>query len=203
MKILIADDHELYREALSLLVSNQFADADITEVADFRELLGVASEACDWAAFIIDLNMPGADFPSAIRTLNQRYPTVPIVVITSSDRPEDTQQALQAGALGYILKSMKNEEIAQSLTLIVKSGISLHPATSAPPSSANGELTPRQTEVLKRMCEGASNKRIALDMGLSESTVKIHVRAILSHFDVANRTEAVIQAKKYLQLPDS
>lgn len=96
---------------------------------------------------------------------------------------------MAAGALGYILKSMKNKEIIQALTLILNHGISIHPAVP-------NQATPQK--VFAMMPNGASNKRIALDMGLSESTVKIHVRAILNTLQVPNRTEAVLKAKHYL-----
>jgi two-component system, NarL family, nitrate/nitrite response regulator NarL len=198
MKILLADDHELYREGLAMLVSAHFGACEVRQASDFDELVSLASQQDDWSAIIVDLHMPGLDYQAGIRRLKKQFPDTPLIVITSSQDPADTRQALDAGALGYILKSMKNNEITQALELIIQQGISIHPAVkNTPVTSSNQEsLTPRQEQVLALMCEGASNKRIALDMGLSESTVKIHVRAILAFFGVSNRTEAVIEARK-------
>ena len=203
MKILIADDHELYRDALALLVGSRYPDCTIMQVASYDELVSTADSSV-WDAFLVDLNMPGLNYDAGIRTLHAHHPNTPIIVITSSEDPMDTQHALQAGALGYILKSMKNDEILNALDLIMTRGISIHPAASSQNNKvANNndllaELTPRQHEVLRHMCQGASNKRIALDMELSESTVKIHVRSILRVLQVSNRTEAVVRARELL-----
>lgn len=199
MKLLIADDHELYRDALVMLITQHFSEYSCTEATSFDELIQRIQTEQDWSAFIVDLHMPGLNFVEGIKQIKTRFPDVPLIVITSSDNPEDTQSAMAAGALGYILKSMKNEEIIQALTLILNHGISIHPAIPSEAVSNNTfDFTPRQQEVFAMMSKGASNKRIALDMGLSESTVKIHVRAILNTLQVSNRTEAVLKAKQYL-----
>ncbi|GLP99199.1 DNA-binding response regulator [Methylophaga thalassica] len=199
MKLLIADDHELYRDALVMLITQHFSEYSCTEATSFDELIQRIQSEQDWSAFIVDLHMPGLNFVEGIKQIKTRFPDVPLIVITSSDNPEDTQSAMAAGALGYILKSMKNEEIIQALTLILNHGISIHPAIPSEAVSNNTfDFTPRQQEVFAMMSKGASNKRIALDMGLSESTVKIHVRAILNTLQVSNRTEAVLKAKQYL-----
>lgn len=199
MKLLIADDHELYRDALVMLITQHFSEYSCTEATSFDELIQRIQTEQDWSAFIVDLHMPGLNFVAGIKQIKTRFPDVPLIVITSSDNPEDTQSAMAAGALGYILKSMKNEEIIQALTLILNHGISIHPAIPSEVVSKNTfDFTPRQQEVFAMMSKGASNKRIALDMGLSESTVKIHVRAILNTLQVSNRTEAVLKAKQYL-----
>ncbi len=199
MKLLIADDHELYRDALVMLITQHFSEYSCTEATSFDELIQRIQTEQDWSAFIVDLHMPGLNFVAGIKQIKTHFPDVPLIVITSSDNPEDTQSAMAAGALGYILKSMKNEEIIQALTLILNHGISIHPAIPSEAVSKNTfDFTPRQQEVFTMMSKGASNKRIALDMGLSESTVKIHVRAILNTLQVSNRTEAVLKAKQYL-----
>lgn len=199
MNILIADDHDLYREALAGLVSKCFPNSQVMQSGNFTDLLSKASTQSHWFAFIIDLNMPEGELSMSLRQLQNEHPATPIIIISASEQPEDTQKAMREGALGYISKSMNNEEICQSLELMLNCGVSIHPATSGQSAKTQqsniAPLTPRQKEVLIRMCDGASNKRIALDLGLSESTVKIHVRAILHSLDVTNRTEAVIKAK--------
>jgi len=205
MKILIADDHELYREALSILVHRLGQDIDVHSACNFTELLDLVQAQTGWDAILIDLNMPDLNFYDGISQLTKDYPDTPVIVVTSSEDPNDTQRALEAGALGYMTKSMKSDDMLNALRLMLESGISIHPVAANDPQNTPlteddilQALTPRQFEVLQQLCEGASNKRIALDMDLSESTVKLHVRAILSALEVSNRTEAVIKAKQLL-----
>lgn len=205
MKILIADDHELYREALSILVRRLEQEIDVHSVKNFTELLERVQSQTGWDAILIDLNMPDLNFYDGIKQLTKDYPNTPVIVVTSSEDPNDTQRALDAGALGYMTKSMKSDDMLNALRLMLESGISIHPVAANDPQNKPlseedilSTLTPRQYEVLQQLCEGASNKRIALDMDLSESTVKLHVRAILSALEVSNRTEAVIKAKQLL-----
>jgi len=218
MKILIADDHELYRDALSILVRRVDKTAEIYLSNSYDELLAFASSENDWDLMLVDLNMPGLSYYDGIARLTQAHPHTPVIVVTSSEDPADTQLALKAGALGYMSKAMKSNEMLNAIQLMLSSGISIHPTHgqqlisssisyrgSATLSSASlnrpaslDNLTPRQQEVLMRLCEGESNKRIALNLDLSEHTVKLHVRAILQGLNAENRTQAVIVAKGLL-----
>ena len=203
MKILIADDHELYRDALLLLISRIKSTAEISCCCDFSELTQQLSNDDNWDAVLIDLNMPYLNGWDDIKHLVHTYQTTAFIVITSSDAPSDTQRAMEVGALGYIVKSMSSDDMLKSLSLMLENGVSIHPVTKAatkPDDSLFSELTPRQYEVLKHICKGASNKRIALDLELSESTVKLHVRAILRALSVSNRTEAALLAKQALDI---
>tara|TARA_R110002049_G_scaffold261431_2_gene437557 strand:- start:901 stop:1530 length:630 start_codon:yes stop_codon:yes gene_type:complete len=208
MKILIADDHELYRDALSILVQRLDKAAEIHLSSSYDELLAFASSASDWDLMLVDLNMPGLSYYDGIAQLTATHPNTPVIVVTSSEDPKDTQLALKAGALGYMSKAMKSSDMLNAIQLMLNSGISIHPShqltrdsssTSAISEPASlDKLTPRQQEVLKRLCEGESNKRIALNLDLSEHTVKLHVRAILHALNAENRTQAVIVAKRLL-----
>lgn len=209
MKILIADDHELYREALSILVRRLADDIDVHLACNFTELLSLVKHQDGWDAILIDLNMPDLNFYDGISQVTKIHPDTPVIVVTSSEDPSDTQQALEAGALGYMTKSMKSDAMLNALKLMLDSGISIHPVAANDPQNIpltedalSQALTPRQFEVLQHMCEGSSNKRIALNLALSESTVKLHVRAILNALNVSNRTEAVIKAKELLSSAD-
>jgi len=204
MKILIADDHELYRDALSILVQRLDIAAKIYLSSSYDELLDFASSERDWDLMLVDLNMPGLSYYDGIAQLTAAHPNTPVIVVTSSEDPKDTQRALKAGALGYMSKAMKSNDMLNAIQLMLSSGISIHPAhgqenysLSTEPASLD-KLTPRQQEVLKRLCEGESNKRIALNLDLSEHTVKLHVRAILQVLNAENRTQAVIVAKRLL-----
>lgn len=200
MKILIADDHELYRDALSILVQRLDKSVEVQVSKNYTELLLLATMADNWSLMLIDLNMPGLSYYEGITQLSTQHPNTPIIVVTSSSDPNDEQRALKAGALGYIPKSMTSNDMLNAIKLMLDSGISIHPNYSQNKKSGatSADLTPRQHEVLELLCKGQSNKRIALHLDLSEHTVKLHVRAILQAFNVKNRTQAVIAAKSLL-----
>jgi len=203
MKILIADDHELYRDALSILVQRLDDSIDIHLSSSYTELLQIAEVTDNWNLMLVDLNMPGLSYYEGIAQLSSQHPNTPIIVITSSNDPKDTQRALQAGALGYMSKSMKSDDMLNAIKLMLSNGISIHPNHSTVSNSTTDDLTPRQQEVLTLLCNGESNKRIALNLDLSQHTVKLHVRAILHALNVENRTQAVIAAKQSLHQVDN
>ncbi len=199
MKILIADDHQLYQDALSILVQRLGEPTEIHLANSYTELLQRAETSDNWALMLVDLNMPGLSYYEGIAQLSQRHPDTPIIVISSSEDPNDSQRALEAGALGYMSKSMKSDDMLNAIKLMLSSGISIHPShTSFTPQTNLTALTPRQRDVLTLLCQGESNKRIALNLDLSEHTVKLHVRAILHALNAENRTQAVIIAKQQL-----
>ncbi|MDB2705348.1 response regulator transcription factor [Pseudomonadota bacterium] len=197
MKILIADDHQLYQDALSILVQRLDEPTEIHLSSSYTELLQLAAASDNWGLMLVDLNMPGLSYYEGIAQLSTQHPDTPIIVITSSDDPEDSQRALQAGAQGYMSKAMKSDDMLNAIKLMLSSGISIHPNYTVPTESTISELTPRQQDVLELLCQGESNKRIALNLELSEHTVKLHVRAILQALNAENRTQAVIIAKQH------
>lgn len=198
MKILIADDHELYRDALSILIQRLDEPTEIHHSSSYTELLEQAEAGDNWDLMLVDLNMPGLSYYDGIAQLSAQHPDTPIIVVTSSSDPKDSQRALKAGALGYMSKSMKSEDMLNAIKLMLTNGISIHPNHPSTPESSLDDLTPRQQEVLTLLCNGESNKRIALNLDLSEHTVKLHVRAILQTLNAENRTQAVIIAKQLL-----
>ncbi|PHS68659.1 MAG: DNA-binding response regulator [Methylophaga sp.] len=200
MKILIADDHELYRDALSILVQRLEGPTEIHLTSSYTELLQLTKATDNWDLMLVDLNMPGLSYYEGIAQLLVQQPNTPIIVVTSSDDPKDSQLSLQAGALGYMSKSMKSDDMLSAIKLMLSSGISIHPnhSTNLSTESTLSDLTPRQQDVLKQLCQGESNKRIARNLDLSEHTVKLHVRAILQTLNAENRTQAVIIAKQLL-----
>ncbi len=196
MKVLIADDHQLYQDALSILVQRLDEPVEVHLCSSYTELLEIAATSDNWGLMLVDLNMPGLSYYDGIAQLTTLHPNTPIIVITSSDNPEDSQRALEAGALGYMSKAMKSDDMLNAIKLMLSNGISIHPNHTAAPEANITELTPRQHDVLELLCQGESNKRIALNLNLSEHTVKLHVRAILQALNAENRTQAVIIAKQ-------
>ncbi|MCM8737231.1 response regulator transcription factor [Azospirillum sp. A1-3] len=209
MKILIGDDHVLFREGLRRLLEQLRDNATFAEASNFDELLDMAAskdEAYDLV--LTDLRMPGWPGFSGIGMLRERQPNAKVVVVSASEAQADVREALENGAAGYIPKSSSVKIMLSALDLIFSGGVYV-PATVLregiepdhrgaggviPPTDPQLEqlLTQRQREVLDRLREGKSNKQIAHELGLSEGTVKIHMTAIFKSLGVRNRTQAAM-----------
>lgn len=209
MKILIGDDHVLFREGLRRLLEQLRDNATFAEASNFDELLDMAAskdEAYDLV--LTDLRMPGWPGFSGIGMLRDRQPNAKVVVVSASEAQADVREALENGAAGYIPKSSSVKIMLSALDLIFSGGVYV-PATVLregvepdqrgvggviPPTDPQLEqlLTQRQREVLDRLREGKSNKQIAHELGLSEGTVKIHMTAIFKSLGVRNRTQAAM-----------
>ncbi|MBJ7536455.1 response regulator [Marinomonas transparens] len=191
MKILILDDHPLFREALSYILLKLEEKVCILEASDYGMALQHIAENSDIDFISLDLCLPGKDGFAALDTIKQNYPAMPIVVISSSDHYNDIKRALDSGARGYIPKYTESVVMLNALRLILSGGI------YTPPNLINDKtpLTPRQVEVLKLLIEGLSNKVIASRMELAEGTVKMHITSIFKSLGVSNRTQAAMVAK--------
>ena len=198
MDILIADDHPLYRDALSMLVQQLDDNVNLRTACCYDEIIQLLRDDERPDLILVDLHMPGINAWQGIKTLREISPDVPLVVISSSESEEDSRKALDYGALGFIPKSLDGNSMINALRLIVEDGITVAPIKKNPGSnqSASSTLTNRQHEVLQRLAKGESNKVIARELGLSEGTVKLHVRAVFTALNVINRTQAVIVAEK-------
>ncbi|MDR3515263.1 MAG: response regulator transcription factor [Azospirillaceae bacterium] len=211
MRILIGDDHLLFREGLRRLLET-FGDAPVfTEASTFDEVVVDLSEPAAFDLVLLDLQMPGWPGFSGLRHVVALAGAAPVVVISASESQSDIRAALDHGAFGYIPKSSSVKIMISALGLILSGGIYVPPGAlhapegaapaAATPGSDSGRtvaqvLTHRQLEVLNRLREGKSNKQIAYELGLSEGTVKIHVTAIFKSLGVKNRTQAVIAASE-------
>ncbi len=209
MKILIGDDHLLFREGLRRLLEQLHGDAIFVEAGTFDEVLQQCRVGGPFDVVLLDLNMqnwPGFD---GMREVQSLQPGVPVVVISASEALNDIRGALDHGATGYIPKSSSVKVMMGALNLVFSGGIYVPPSalTAAAVSEAAPRrrgldgadrsaygLTQRQREVLDCLRAGKSNKQIAYELGLSEGTVKIHVTAIFKSLGVKNRTQAVIAA---------
>ncbi|AWK87176.1 response regulator transcription factor [Azospirillum thermophilum] len=208
MKILIGDDHLLFREGLRRLLEQLHTDATFVEAGTFDELV----EQCRKGGFdvvLMDLHMPGWPGFDGLHQVQAQQPGVPVVIISASETLSDIRGALDHGATGYIPKSSSVKVMMGALNLVFSGGIYVPPgaltaatAEAAPrrrqievvDRGAGYGLTQRQREVLECLRLGKSNKQIAYELGLSEGTVKIHVTAIFKSLGVKNRTQAVIAA---------
>ena len=215
-KVLIADDHPLFREAIRDVVKGLFGvdgwELTCLEATGVEELLTLVESHEDLDLILLDLFMPGAHGLSHLMTLRGRMPQTPVVVISSLNDAETVRQALTCGAAGFIPKSSPKDLIATALQVVFAGGIYLprellgepDPARERPADRGaaddpfSGPLTPRQVEVLNLVAEGKSNKRIAYDLSISEMTVKAHVTAILRKLGVVSRAQAIVKFQRHL-----
>jgi len=216
MKIILADDHPLYRMALSSLLKQLDDNVDVIECCDFTQLQEkiTASDILP-DLILLDICMPGTVFEKALESLKKDYPTVSVIVISASEDVSVMANSLSLGAEGYIPKSSTRDVLLSAIRLVLSGGkyipaeifnmgqpVTRHTNPSASVSQAaieNGTtaaLTTRQRNVLDLMAEGQSNKEIASGLKLAESTVKVHITAIFRTLGVSNRTQAVLKVKE-------
>jgi len=206
MKLLIVDDHAILREGLAAMLRQAGPDTEVLQAGDGAEGLRMADAHLDLDAVFLDLQMPGVDGMAAVPEFGRRRPELPVIVLSSSEDPQDVRRALALGALGYVPKSAPPQTLLSALQLVLSGNIYVPPLmlNAATPgtrsSGANGaadraSLTERQREVLRLLSDGLSNKEIGRALGLSDKTVKAHVTAIFRTLDVVNRTQAASAAR--------
>jgi len=207
MRVLMIDDHALFRVGLRGLLEQRGIEV-IAAVAEGSEGLAIAeSEQPD--IILLDLRMPDMSGLEILETLKQKSIDIPVVMLTTSNEEQDLVEALRKGAQGYLLKDMEPDELVSALRDIVKGKNvvaqeltdvlarmvqgDIHDTDSAKDSPFS-ELTPREMEILCLLAEGQSNKVIARNLGISDGTVKLHVKAILRKLNVHSRVEAAVIA---------
>jgi two-component system, NarL family, nitrate/nitrite response regulator NarL len=213
MQIIVADDHPLYREAVRLRLERLLADCAVLEVGSLDELLARArlGSALQFDLALLDLYMPGSEPRDTVAAAVAALPDTPVVLMSGSASPEEVQAAVDAGARGFLPKTMSSDLFALAISMILAGGTYLPAealqhagggmlAESAAPLAARRSisdlLTPRERQVLVQLATGASNKEIGRDLNLAEVTVKLHVRQILRKIDARNRSEAAAIATR-------
>lgn len=203
MKILLADDHALFREGMHHVMRQLDSQLDwqseILDACTFPEALSIAEKTPGISLALLDLKMPGSDGMSAIRLFHSRYPGITIVVLSGADQREDIMGAINCGAMGFISKSSSSKEMVQALRMVLDGGTYLPPQLLRQAGANDGRswrtgqfgMTARQMEVLQYLGQGWSNKSIAEATGLSQGTVKVHVAAVFHILRVNNRMDAV------------
>jgi len=201
MRILVADDHPLFREALRHVVADVRADAEFVEAADYADLLARTTEDERFDLILVDLMMPGGDEFNGLVTLRKRAPSTPVIVISSRTDRASIQRAIACGVAGYIPKSASKTVMAQAVRSVLAGDVYLPERGERARPAASERLTPRQYAVLEQLARGNSNRQIAADLGIEEITVKAHISAILRKLKVKNRLQAVVASRAFLELP--
>ena len=200
-RVLIADDHPLYCDALRAVVPQACPGADISEANSQEQVLAAVAIGREFSLVLLDLNLPGATGLSCLHELRQAAPTTPIVVISAVGDPKIMQDAIMGGACAFIPKSAPGQVLINALRVILAGGMYMPMGIAALRSGdgAHGELTLRQRRVLELLSTGLSNKRIARALDISEITVKAHVTAIFRKLGVTNRVQAGLEARRVLE----
>ena len=205
IRVLLVDDHTMVRRGLATFLQ-VFGDLELAgEAATGEEAIQRCAELAPLPDVVLmDMVMPGMDGATATRAIRQRFPNVQVLALTSFKEEGLVQDALQAGAIGYLLKDVSADELAEAIraahagraTLSPEATQALVRAISQPPTLGH-DLTPREREVLALMIEGLGNNEIAATLVVSSSTIKSHVSNILSKLGVTSRTEAVALAVRH------
>lgn len=194
IKILIVDDHALFREGLCHVLRQLDEEVMALQASDCESALKALAEHPDLDLLLLDLNMPGRDGFSVLEIASQQNPTLPVVILSASRNRSDLDRVMASSAMGYIPKDTTSKVMLGALQVVLAGGIYTPPTGQFDQPAADENLlkslTIRQREVMSMMVRGDSNKQIADSLGISESTTKMHVTGIFKSLGVSNRTQA-------------
>jgi two-component system nitrate/nitrite response regulator NarL len=197
MKILLIDDHALFRDGFSLLIRSMSTDYEVECVGTGGLGLAAVADHPEIDLILLDYKLPDGNGIEFLQKLREQSPSTPVVLLSAEENSALIQTALSQGASGFIPKSASAEVMLSAVKLVLAGGVYV-PQMAL--NNANGlsesDLTDRQIEVLREMAKGLSNKEIARVLDMSPATVKVHVAAILSRLKVKNRTQAVTIARE-------
>jgi DNA-binding NarL/FixJ family response regulator len=205
MRILIADDHTLFREGLRMVLAPLVGETLIAEAGSFDEAVDAVHDKSEFRLLLLDMMMPGMDWREALLMLKQACPGTPVVFISAVEEGRLIREAINLGACGFISKSVSSKVMLSAIELVLSGGVYVPPAVLAISDQIEDHslrnhlsnlLTNRQRQVMELLNQGLSNKEIARQLELSDGTVKLHITAILKALNVDNRTKAVIEAKR-------
>lgn len=201
MRILLLDDHALFREGLRTLLDQFLSEAELVEATTLRQALE-RLKGPPFDLMLVDLDLPDARQIEAPQALHQAAPDTPLIVISMTERRDLVAQSLRLGARGFISKADSSRQMMTTIGAVLQGGTSI-PARFTDPGrpSAAPALSARQTEVLGLLAEGLSNKEIASRLGIAEVTVKVHVHHVLKALGTSSRAKAAALAR--VQTPDA
>lgn len=212
MKILLIDDHALFRDGIRLLLGELSPEPEVLEAGDCGSGCALLEQHPDVSLILLDLELPDLNGTEALQRIRGRYPDIRLVVVSAHENVSNVLAALDAGALGFIPKAATPEIMLAALNLVLAGGIYLPPVmlsadtrndasaeqsgAALPEGPALEGLSDRQVTVLRKLLQGRSNKDICRELDLSPSTVKNHVSAVFRVLNVSTRTQAVVAAAR-------
>ena len=204
MKILIADDHALFRDGLAMRLEEIAPDAVVLQASSYTQVFKILNTESQIDVLVLDVEMQDMPWLESLKQIHALAPKMKIIVVSASEDSRTIRTILATGVKGYIPKRSEIKVFNNALKLIIEGGSYVPPnlLENTPLNALSGRnigiktLTTRQSQVLDLIAQGKSNKQIAYDMGVSESTVKLHINALLRSLHVSNRTQAVITAQK-------
>ena len=204
-RIVVADDHPLFRGALRQALASLLPGAHVIEATGLDDLTATLAREHEVDLVLLDLTMPGVQGFSGLIYLRAQHPDVPVVIVSANEDPVVIRRAIEFGAAGFIPKSLDTDRIGEAIRTVLAGDTWAPPdiELSASEDKETAEtmrrlatLTPQQVRVLMMLSEGLLNKQIAYELSVSEATVKAHVSAILQKLGVESRTQAVIASSK-------
>ncbi|GJL84401.1 MAG: DNA-binding response regulator [Micavibrio sp.] len=226
MKLLLADDHTLFRDALVQYIERAEPESDITLAKNFYEVVDLMKEKPEQDLILLDLRMPGMNGMEGFKRMRDDYPDIPVALMSGVAETKDVNDAMDLGAVGYFPKTLSGKALLKAIQLVLTGERFVpidHETNAIMPSHYNGkgngesngngygglqeaqdtldgesviQLTPRETEVLSYLARGASNKEIARELELQVVTVKLHVRGVCRKLEAKNRTQAALKARE-------
>ncbi|MCL7931181.1 response regulator [Halomonas llamarensis] len=208
--LMVADDHPLFRDAISAVLTTGLPGSRLLEAASLTQALALAEENQELDLLLLDLGLPDAEGLSGLHTLRQRFPSLAVAIVSAQQERRLVLDAITIGAVGYISKSTPRQELLAAIGQILEGQVYLPPDIMRQPPETPPEpsvptpntvsrqrlacLTAKQLDVLSCMTTGVSNKLIARELNIAETTVKTHVSAILRKLDAASRVQAIVMA---------
>jgi DNA-binding NarL/FixJ family response regulator len=209
LKLLVAEDHPLYREALIGALQPQFGDVNFIESDSLNSTLNMLRRCRNISLILLDLNMPGCDNFYGLLRIHQLYPDIPILVLSGSDSLHVIAQTMKFGARGFIPKTSATRDLVKGIQSVLAGNTYLPNAiaqkipkvdeTTIEIAQKVRELTPKQFTVLKLLKKGLMNRDIAAELGVTEATVKAHIGNLFKRLDARSRTQVLVAIEK-LQL---
>ena len=214
-KVLLVDDHLLFRKGLASLLSYRDNFQIVGEASDGLEAIEKA-QLTEPDIILMDVHMPNCDGLEAVRAIRQKLPRTSIIMLTADEQDETLFEAIKSGARGYLLKKLDPDNFYEMLARVARGDAALslpmmakilaefqRPHAHTPDEPPREELTAREREVLAQVVTGASNKEIAETLGITENTVKKHLQSILDKLHMQNRIQAAVYAVQEGLLPGS
>ena len=201
LRILVVDDHPIFRDGITTILLQIDPNILVEHAGTYDELMETACAGSNPHLFLLDFRFPGMDIEKAVPQLRSKFPLASIVIISMADDRRSTEHIMSTGVDGFISKAASQDQIRDGIAAVIDGEFvnvsevgGLQGVTS---TSQFSHLTPRQIDVLRGVAQGMSNKQIAIELGISPFTVRVHVSALLRELKVGSRSAAAALATKY------